>query len=55
MFFDVLHDEKVVDHEEEVYKMLNFFYQRGFPRFVDFEKNIADNLMKIYEMEKNNE
>ena len=41
--------------QEEKEKMLNFFYQRGFPRFVDFEKNIADNLIKIYEMEKNNE
>jgi len=40
--------------QKEKEKMLNFFYQRGFPRFVDFEKNIADNLMKVYEMEENN-
>lgn len=32
---------------EEKEKMLNFFYQRGFPRFVDFEKNIAQNLEKL--------
>lgn len=36
--------------EIEKEKMLNFFYQRGFPRFQDFEKNIADNLVKIYNM-----
>lgn len=33
---------------KEKEKMLNFFYKRGFPRFQNFEKNIADNLMKIY-------
>ena len=35
----------------EIQKMLNFFYQRGFPRYEDFEKNISKNLMRAYEIE----
>ena len=44
-------EEKEVEKE----KMLNFFYQRGFPRFENFEKNIAENLIKILRMENVND
>ena len=58
LYFDIIRALKFTiskdEIQEEKEKMLNFFYQRGFPRFVDFEKNMADNLMKIYEMEKKN-
>lgn len=40
---------------EDLYNMLNYFYQRSFSFLNNFEKNIANNLIKIYEMEKNNE
>jgi hypothetical protein len=36
------------DAELELEKMLNFFYQRGFPRYDNFEKNMAENLVKVY-------
>ena len=36
------------DAELELEKMLNFFYQRGFPRYDNFEKNMAENLAKVY-------
>jgi len=42
-------EEKLFEKE----KMLNFFYQRGFPRFEDFEKNIAKNIIKVYKSLKN--
>ena len=38
--------EEEIEIEKE--KMLNYFYRRGFPRFKDFEKNIAKNLIKVY-------
>jgi len=41
-------DLSETDKEYELEKMLNYFYQRGFPRYIDFEKNMAINLMKIY-------
>jgi hypothetical protein len=41
---DISDDSK----KKELEDMLNYFYQRGFPRYTDFEKNMAVNLMKIY-------
>ena len=34
--------------KKELEDMLNYFHQRGFPRYTNFEKNMAVNLMKIY-------
>lgn len=39
--------EKEKQNEKE--KMLNFFYQRGFPRFENFEQNISKNLIRVYD------
>jgi len=36
------------EKELELENMLNYYYQRGFPRYENFEKNMAINLMKIF-------
>jgi len=41
------------EKESELEIMLNYFYQRGFPRYTDSEKNMALNLMRIINDEYN--
>ncbi len=47
--FEISNEEK----EEENNKMINFFYQRGFPLYDKFEKHISIGLEKILELQKN--
>lgn len=59
LYLDIINALNTNFSEDEIMlekeKMLNFFYQRGFPRFIDFEKNMCENLLRIYEMEQINE